>query len=204
MHSLRSALFPILVAACCVAGACTRVPSVRVEAHAVEGTRPTLWALRCFADGLPPPVKLSWRLSPGAKPVAGAPQDEPVDFVQPPGRDVAWAECAATGADNKTVRATHSLVAIAVNAAPAAAKAGALVTVRGSGFGPWANADDRLWLVPPWGRAFAADSSCKGAAWTDAAVTACVPAAARGKSWQLRVQAADTLAIAPKPLVVAP
>ncbi len=177
---------------------------MRVEAHPVDGTRPTLWALRCFADGLPPPVKLQWRLSSGVKPVAGAPQDEPVDFVQPPGQMPAWAECAATGADNKVVRATHSLTPIAIGAAPAVAKAGELITVHGGGFGPGANADDQMWLVPAWGRAVAADSSCKGALWNDTTVSACVPGAARGRTWQLRVQATGALAIAPKPLVVAP
>ena len=200
---MRSALFQILLAACLFAGACARVPSVRVEAHAVEGTRPTLWALRCFADGLKPPVKLEWKLSAGVKPVAGGPQNEPVDFVQPPGNS-AWAECAATGADGKVARATHALAPIALTAAPATAKPGELITVRGAGFGPSPNADDQVWLVPPFGRAFAADASCKGAAWSDTLVSACVPAAARGRTWQLRVQAADTLAIAPKPLTVAP
>ena len=202
---LRSALLPILVAACCVAGACSRAPSVRVEAHPVEGTHPAQWALRCVADGLKPPVKVQWRFPAGVKQIGwGVPQDEPVELVQPPERQATWAECAATGSDNVLVRATHSLVPIAVGAAPATAKAGELITVRGSGFGATPNLDDRIWLVPPFGRAFSADASCKGATWSDAAVTACVPAAARGRSWQVRVQAADTLAIAPKPLVVAP
>jgi len=35
-------------------------------------------------------------------------------------------------------------------------------------------------------------------------VSACVPAAARGKSWLVRVQSNETLVSAPKPLVVAP
>jgi len=202
---LRSALFPILVAACCVAGACTRVPSVRVEAHPVDGTRPTQWALRCYTSGLREPVKVQWRFPAGVKQIGwGVPQDEPVELVQPPDKQTTWAECAATGADNTVVRATHSLLPIAVASAPVTAKVGELITVRGSGFGPSANVEDHLWLMPSWGRAFAADSSCKGAGWNDGAVSACVPPMARGRSWQLRVQAADTLALAPKPLVVAP
>jgi hypothetical protein len=58
--------------------------------------------------------------------------------------------------------------------------------------------------VPAWGAAVVADASCKGAAWSPAAVSACVPAAARGRTFAVRVQANEELASAPKPLVVAP
>ena len=178
---------------------------MRVEGHVVEGTRPPQWALRCLADGLKEPVKLQWRFPAGVKQIGGgAPQDEAIELVQPPERNISWAECAATGADGVTVRASHALEPIAIGAAPTTARVGELITVRGGGFGPTANPDDAVWLVPPWGHALAADATCKGAVWGDAAVSVCVPKEARGRTWLVRVQSSETLATAPKPLVVAP
>ena len=208
MHTLRAALsLPALVVACCAAGACARAPapSVRVEARRLDGPRPPQLVLRCHADGLKPPVKLQWRFSAGVRQIgAGAPTDEAVALAQPPERGVAWAECAATGADGVVVRGSHSLSPLLIGAAPATAKPGELVTVHGGGFGPALGDGDGLWLVPRWGRALPADSSCKGAAWGETAVSACVPEAARGRTFALRVQTVDGLAIAPRPLVVAP
>jgi len=202
---LRKALLPTLMAACALAGACSRAPSVRIEGHPVDGTRPTLWLLRCIADGFVAPVKTQWKLAVGVKPVGGnVPLDESTTIVQPPERMPAWAQCTVTGADGTSTHAVHSLTPIAIGAAPTTAKVGELLLVRGSGFGNEPNRGDGVWLVPPWGRALAADATCKRATWSDAAVSACVPAAARGRTWSVRVQSADTLAIAPKPLVVAP
>ncbi len=188
----------------CAAGACARTPSVRVEGHRLDGPRPPQWVLRCRADGLKPPVKYQWRFPSGVKQIGwGSLQDEPNELVQPPEGPPTWAECAATGADGVVVRASHSLVPLLVSAAPATAKAGELIVVRGAGFGPSPSGGDGIWLVPAWGPALPA-ASCKGAAWSEAAVSACVPPAARGRTWQLRVQSNEELAIAPKPLVVAP
>jgi len=175
-----------------------------VEAHRLDGPRPPQWVLRCRAAGLKAPVTYHWRFPAGVKQIGwGAPQDEPDELVQPPPSPPTWAECAATGADGVVLRAAHSLVPIAVSAAPATAKAGELITVRGAGFGPAPSGGDGIWLVPAWGAALPADN-CKGAAWGEAAVSACVPAAARGRTFELRVQSNEELAIAPRPLVVAP
>ncbi|MGZ3440786.1 MAG: hypothetical protein ACXVDD_14785 [Polyangia bacterium] len=205
MHMLRAALFSHLLLTTLVAGGCSRTPSVRVEARRLDGPRPPQVSLRCRATGLKPPVKYQWRFPAGVRQIGwGVPQDEPTELVEPPASGVAWAECAATGDDKKTVRATHSLAPLAVSAAPARAKVGELVTVRGSGFGPSPNEGDGIWLVPRFGAARAADVACKGASWSEVALSACVPPSARGASWQLRVQAAGELAVAAQPLVVAP
>jgi len=202
---LRSALhLQTLLLVATVAGGCSRAPALRVEAHALDGTRPPEWVLRCAARGLKEPVKYQWRFPAGVKQIGwGVPQDEPTELVQPPESQAAWGECTATGADGVVVKAAHSMMPPSVSAAPAAAKVGELIVVRGAGFGPSASGEDGLWLVPAWGAAIRA-GPCKGAAWGDAAVSACVPAAARGKSWLVRVQSNETLVSAPKPLVVAP
>jgi hypothetical protein len=178
---------------------------VHVEAHALDGTRPAQWVFRCRADGLKPPVKYQWRFPAGTKQIGwGVPQDEPYELVQPPEAVAAWGECTATGDDKKSARAAHATVPLSVTAAPATAKVGELITVHGAGFGPASAGEDGIWLVPAWGAAVIADASCKGAAWSPAAVSACVPPAARGRTFGVRVQANEELAPAPKPLVVAP
>ena len=160
--------------------------------------------LRCRADGLKRPVKHHWRLPAGVRQIGwGVLDDEANELVQPPERQAAWAECTATGDDGVVVRATHSLVPLAVTAAPTTARPGELITVRGAGFGPSASDGDAIWLVPAFGPSLRA-TACKGAAWSEAAVSACVPPAARGRTWQVRVQSNEELAAAPKPLVVAP
>jgi hypothetical protein len=202
---LRSALHLLLVIIVAISmGACSRTPSLRVEAHPLDGTRPPQWVLRCQARRLKEPVKYQWRFPAGVKQIGwGVPQDEPTELVQPPETQAAWGECTATGADGVVVRASHSMMPASVSAAPAAAKVGELIVVRGAGFGPSPSGEDGIWLVPPWGAAIRADD-CKGASWGDAAVSACVPKAARGKSWLVRVQSNETLVSAPKPLAVAP
>ena len=149
-------------------------------------------------------MKYQWRFPAGVKQIGwGALQDEPNELVQPPDSPATWAECTATGDDGVVARATHSLVPLTVSVASTIAKVGELITARGTGFGPSPSGADGIWLVPAWGAALPADP-CKGAAWGETAVSACVPAAARGRTWQLRVQSNEQLAIAPKPLVVAP
>lgn len=161
--------------------------------------------LRCRADGLTPPVKYQWRFPAGVKQIGwGAPQDEPTELVQPSDPASSWGECTATGDDKQALRAAHAMAPLSVTAAPARAKVGELVTVRGTGFGPAPSGSDGIWLVPRWGAAIAADAACKGAAWSPTAVTACVPAAARGRSVSLRVQVNEELAAAARPLSVAP
>lgn len=202
---LRSALrLSLFIAAAGLAGACSRAPSLRVEAHALDGTRPPQWVLRCETQNFKGPVKVQWRFPAGVKQIGwGTPQDEPTELVQPPETTASWGECTATGADGVVLRASHSMVPISISAAPATAKVGELFVVRGAGFGPSPSGEDGIWLVPPRGAAIAADN-CKGASWGEAAVSACVPAAARGRTWLVRVQSNETLATAQKPLVVAP
>jgi hypothetical protein len=80
-----------------------------------------------------------------------------------------------------------------------------MVTVRGSGFGPARGSDDDLYFVSARGAVVAADADCRGAAWSDGAVSACVPPAALAAgAWQLRVQASGALALAPTLTTVAP
>lgn len=175
---------------------------MHVEAHPLDGTRPQLWFCRCRAEGLKAPVKYQWRFAPGLKPVANGPQDEPFALVQP--GLAGWVECTATGDDKVSARAAHATLPLTVSAAPVAAKVGELITVRGVGLAPTAANEDGIWLVPARGAAIVADSSCKGASWTPLAVSACVPAAARGRTFAVRLQANEELASAAKPLVVAP
>jgi len=178
---------------------------VRVEAHALDGPRPPQWVFRCRADGLKPPVKYQWHFPPGVKQIGwGVPQDEPFELVQPPeNAPAAWGECTATGDDKRSARAVHAMVPLAISAAPVTAKVGELITVRGSGFGPSSSGEDGIWLVPAWGAAIVADSSCKGATWTPTSVSACVPPAARGRTFAVRVQVNEELASAKTPVVVA-
>jgi hypothetical protein len=202
---LRAALLPQLLFAALLSSACSRAPAIRVEARRLDGPRPAQLVLRCRVAGLKPPVKYQWRYAAGIR-QAGAtlPSDESVVLMTASDSPTAWAECAATSADDKlTLRAAHSLAPLTISATPAAAKVGELVTVRGGGFGPQPADGDGIWLVSARGKALAADN-CKGAAWGETAVSACVPTAARGAAWQLRVQVGGDLALAPKPLTVAP
>jgi hypothetical protein len=202
---LRAALLPQLLFLALLASACSRAPVVRVEAHRLDGPRPPQVALRCRVEGGKAPLKYQWRFAAGVKQIGWTPpSDEPVVLVQAAEPVAGWAECAATIDDKLILRAAHSLAPLTVSAAPATAKVGELVTVRGSGFGPSPGGGDGIWLVPSRGAARLADHACKGATWADAAISACVPASARGAAWQLRVQSGGELAGAPKPLTVAP
>jgi hypothetical protein len=191
---MRAALiFPAFVVV-----ACSRPPAARVVVRPIDGPRPPQVVARCRVDGLAPPVQYHWRLVPGARTVGwNPPIDEASLWVEvPPPGAPAWIECVATGADKVDATGGASLVAPALSAVPAAAKAGDLVTVHGAGFGRTRNDDDALWLVPTWGAARVADHACKGAAWSEAAVTACLPPSLPPGNWQLRVQAAGSLALA--------
>lgn len=189
---------PLFTAICLAA--CAPTPSARISVRRLDGPRPPqLWA-RCRADGLKPPIKYQWRLAPGVKPIGwGPPADEPTVFVQLPDGAGSWVECAASGEGGVTARAAASLVPPAIRSAPAAVKAGDVVTLSGVGFGPSRNDDDALWFVPAFGAARAADHACKRASWSDTAVSACVPPALDAGPWQLRVQASGALALAPAP-----
>jgi hypothetical protein len=188
---------PILTAI--FVAACARPPAAHISVRRLDGPRPPQVAARCRVDGLKPPIKYQWRFAPGAKQIAwGVPSDEPAALVQLPDAGAAWAECVATGEGDVTVRAGASLIAPSIASAPASVKVGDVVTVRGAGFGPSRNEDDALWFVPAFGAARAADHACKRASWSDTAVSACVPPL-DGGPWQLRVQAADALALATSP-----
>ncbi|MDB4969590.1 MAG: hypothetical protein JWN44_5279 [Myxococcales bacterium] len=197
---MRAALLLTVI----LVGGCTRAPSAYITQRRLDGPKPPQIMLRCRTTGLEAPVKFAWRFAAPVKQVGwNVPVDETAILVtvpEPPQLPL-WAECTATGAGNVEARASRALVAPVVAAAPVAARSGELVSVRGSGFGPSRNADDGVWLVPGWGRARPLDHACKGASWSDALVSACVPPSSGGK-WQVRVQAGGELAIWPTPMAV--
>lgn len=202
---LRAALLLPLLFVALLASACARTPTVRVEARRLDGPRPPQLLLRCRVDGAKGLIKYQWRFSAGVKQIGwSVPSDEATALVQPAEPAAGWAECAATIDDKLTLRAAHSLAPLTIATAPPTAKAGELVTVRGGGFGPLPGDGDGIWLVPRRGAALPADHACKGATWNETVMSACVPASARGAAWQLRVQVGAELALAPKPLTVAP
>ena len=157
-------------------------------------------------------MQYQWKLAPGVRTIGwNVPLTEPTVLVQLPDNAVgnAWAECSASGSDKRAVRVTASLVPPRITSAPTTARPGALISVRGSGFGPIrGDRDDRggrdgLYFVSPRGAVHAADHGCAGATWSDALVSACVPPTLTAGSWQLRVQAGDELALAAAPLAIA-
>lgn len=208
---MRAPLLPLLLGTF-VAFGCSRVPTARIAVRRLEGPRPPQVLARCLVEGLPHPIQYQWKLAPGLHGVGwNMPMTEATILVQlPPNADggaVAWAECSATGGSDKAkrvVKATAALVPPRIASAPTSARPGDLVSVRGSGFGPARGDSDGLYFVSLRGDVRAADGSCAGAAWADAAVSACVPASMpAGSRWQLRVQAGEELALALAPLVVA-
>lgn len=183
-------------------GGCSRPPAAYLAVRRLDGPRPQQLLLRCRVDGLKPPIKYVWRVAPEVRPIFSA--DEPTLLVQLGPTPVApWAECTATAEDKVTARAARALASPTISASPSSAQPGQLLTVRGSGFGPARDPSSAIYFVPGWGRARAADHECKGASWSDAAISACVPRALAAGQWQLRVQAVDELAIARAPVVVA-
>jgi hypothetical protein len=189
---------------------CAGSPSAHISEQRLDGPRPPQAIIRCETDGLTPPLKIAWKLPPEVKQIGwGVPSDnETALLVQVPGSSATgmWAECTATGKDGVVVKVERSLNPPVITAAPAKIKRGDKVTVRGSGFGRTRGADDAIYLVPAWGAALALDHKCKGAAWSDSAITACLPPSlpSPSPSLLLRVQASGELAQAAAPLVVTP
>jgi hypothetical protein len=184
---------------------CSRAPDGEISLRRLEGPRQPHFVLRCEVQDLQPPIHYQWRFSPSVKTVGNVPTTEAATLVSAPEPPSGlFAECTATDANNRMVQRSRALAVPAIGAAPASARVGELISVRGSGFGPSRNPGDALWFVPPRGAARAADHACKGASWADAVITACVPPSVRGGRWQLRVQAADDLGLAPTPTAVAP
>ena len=188
---------------------CAGPPSARITQRRLDGPRPAQAIIRCVVDGrLKPPVKIKWQLQPDVKQIGwGVPSDDEAELlVQIPDRPPAWAACTAWGSDGVTVKAERALTMPTIAAAPEKVKAGERVTVAGSGFGRARGDGDGVYLVPAWGAARPLDHACKGAAWTDTSITACLPpslaASLPAGPLELRVQAADELARAPRPLVV--
>jgi hypothetical protein len=204
-------LLPALLGASFIALGCSRAPAAHIEVRRLEGPRPPQVLARCFVEGLARPVQYQWKLGPGVRTIGwNVPLTEPTVLVQLPDNAVGtWAECSASGGDKRGVRVTASLVPPRIASAPTSARSGALIAVRGSGFGPVRGdrgADgnrDSLYFVSPRGAVHAADHGCAGAAWSDALVSACVPPALTAGSWQLRVQAGGELALATAPLTIA-
>jgi len=185
---------------------CAGSPSARISERRLDGPRPPQAIIRCDTEGLPPPVKIAWKLPNEVKQVGwGVPsENETALLIQVPDSG-GWAQCTATGKDGVVAKAERALSPPAITVAPAKLKPGDKVTVRGSGFGRTRGPDDAVYLVPAWGAALPLDHQCKGAEWSDAAITACVPPSLPSLAGplQLRVQVGDELALAPAPLVAA-
>ncbi len=204
-------LSPLLIAVSLGGLGCSRVPTARVSVRRLEGPRPPQVVARCVVAGLGRPVQYQWKLAPGLRGVGwNVPTNEATILVQLPenAAAVAWAECTASsgqdeGKSKRVVKATAALVPPRIAGAPKTAKPRELVSVRGGGFGPVRGDGDGLYFVSLGGEVRAADRDCAGAAWSDSAVSACVPPSLAPGSWQLRVQAGDELALAPTPLVIA-
>jgi hypothetical protein len=154
-----------------------------------------------------PPVKIAWKLANNVTQVGfGVPSaDERALLVQLPDSG-AWARCTATGKTGPGVTAERSLNPPLIINAPTKLKLGdkvpEKVMLQGRGFGPTRGPDDAVYLVPGWGAAQALDHQCKGAAWSDSSITACLPASVPAGPFELRVQAGDELALAAAPVVV--
>jgi hypothetical protein len=201
---MRAAL-RLLVLVAASTGGCHRPPHARIAVRRLDGPRPPQAEVRCLVDGLGAHPTYQWKLSPGLRGVGwNVPTDEPWLLVQlqgdsaPPGGS--WAECDAADDAGRAARAAVSLFAPVIGSWPRTlvGRAGELVTVRGSGFGPARGDDDQLYFVGPRRAPFPADFACKGASWSDAAVSACVPAGGLGAgAWTLRVQASGALGLAP-------
>jgi hypothetical protein len=190
-------------------GGCAQPPTVRIVVRRLVGPRPAQAVVRCVTDGLKAPVELRWKLAPGVRVVGGnVPLHEAALLVQlsePVPAGGAWVECTATGSDGRAAKATASLVRPRIGALmPSRTQAGALhelVTVRGNGFAPIRGNNDALYFVAG-AAAVAADHGCAGAAWSDEAVSACVPASLPPGTWQVRLQVGEALALAPISLAV--
>jgi hypothetical protein len=182
---------------------CAGSPSARISERRLDGPRPTQAIIACETEGLLPPVKIAWKLHADVHQVGfGVPSDnERVLLVQVPEKNV-WAQCAATGRDGVVVKAERALNPLAITSAPTKLKAGDKVTVQGSGFGRARGPDDAVYLVPAWGAARPLDHQCKGAAWSESSITACLPPSLPSGPLQLRVQAGDELALVAAPLQV--
>jgi hypothetical protein len=199
---------PLIVASLLLV-ACAQPPTARLAVRRLAGPRPAQAVARCLVAGLGRSVTYHWKLSPGLRPVGWSPPSDEAAILVTVG-DVApvggaWAECTATSADGRSARVTGSLLAPRILSAPASLRAvgSPLITVSGSGFGP-ARGDggDGLYFASAAGQVVAADHSCRGAAWADGTVSACVPASLPAGRWQLRVQSGDELALSAAPLTL--
>jgi hypothetical protein len=207
MRAPLSLLLPLSLGLSLVGLGCSRAPAAHISVRRLEGPRPPQVLARCRVEGLARPIQYQWKLAPGVRAVGwNAPLTEATVLVQLADNTSgnAWAECSATGGDQRTARATASLVPPRIAGAPikTTARPGELVAVRGGGFGPVRSDGDGLYFVSPRGDVHAADRGCAGASWSDAVVSACVPPSLAAGSWQLRVQAGEELALLATPLVV--
>src|SRR5581483_11593151 len=169
-------------------------PRARIAVERLPGTRPELVLLRCQAIGLKKP-KYEWTIGSSVHQVGwGAPRDEAALFVSldkgaPANLSVS---CRASEEGGRSLEASTSLAPIAIKSASAPKRAGDLVVVEGSGFGAKPLDGDALWLIPPRGNRVPLDHACKGASWTDAKITACLPAQPPGR-YELRLQSGGRL-----------
>ena len=173
-------------------------PRARIAVERLPGTRPELVLLRCQALGLKKP-KYEWTIGSSVHQVGwGAPRDEAALFVSldkgaPANLQVSCRASEEKEKGGRTVEAATSLAPIAIKSATAPKRAGEPVVVEGSGFGAKPLAGDALWLIPPRGDRVPLDHGCKGASWTDAKITACLPPEPPGR-YELRLQSGGRLA----------
>jgi hypothetical protein len=168
-------------------------PRAWIDVERIEGTHPEWAILRCRTSGFKSRPRIAWKLPGGVRLTgAGQPLDEDALQVQLNDnlRSAEIVECTATS--DKEAAARVALGPCKISAARIAAE---LLTVEGSGFSTPAGGDE-VWLVPARGRARRADHECKGGAWSDTRIVACLPRLGKG-AYQVRVQSAGRLVLGP-------
>jgi hypothetical protein len=193
MIRFRASWLLVLLAGC---GA----PRARIAVERLPGTRPELVVLRCQALGLKKP-HYDWTFGASVHQVGwGAPRDEAALFVSLDKGPPALLSVSCRASEEKeqggrSVDAATSLAPIVFKSATAPKRIGELVVVEGSGFGGKPLDGDALWLIPPRGDRLALDHGCKGAAWTDAKITACLPPQPQPPGrYELRLESGGRLA----------
>jgi hypothetical protein len=180
-------------------------PTVKVVVRRLDGPRPPQILSRCITEGYEGRLSYHWRFPKEAHPVGVAADEDTILLLipEPPYSITPWVECTVTDSRQRHGKASGALMPAEITSAPARAKTSELITVRGSGFGPERNGDEGIWFVPAagaFGRSRLADHDCKGAAWSDTSVSACVPPSLAPGAWQLRLQATGALARASAPI----
>jgi hypothetical protein len=179
-------LLPLVLAAGCAGDA---APELWIETARLLGGRGEHVQVRCRTSGLVEPIVYSWAPGPAVGVAMSGPRDGAALLVTVPASAQpaqAFIGCTAVDANNRKLQRQISLAPVTISAARAE---GRVLTVEGSGFGASRAPEDAVWLIPHGGAARAADHGCKGAAWSDARIVACVPPG----RFEVRVQSAGRL-----------